>query len=279
MHQPMSGSTLVVILVAAALHAGWNALLKSGPDKLLGTVLVACCAGLLALPLLPLAGVPAPASWPWLAVSATIHIGYYHLLAAAYRHGDMSQAYPLMRGVAPLLVACASVPLLGERLSAAQYGAVALICGGVVAMSLGRLAALRATGYALASAAMIAGYTLADGTGVRESGAPAAYTLWLFVLSVPGLLLSVAGRWRPLADYARQHWRTGVAGAVGTLASYGLVLWAMTRAPVAMVAALRETSILFATLIALAVLRERPHRRRLAAAGLIACGAVAMRLA
>ncbi|TWI65233.1 putative membrane protein [Pseudoduganella lurida] len=275
----MSGPTIAVVLLAALLHATWNALVKAGPDKLLSTVVVTSGAGLLAVPLLPFAGMPAPASWPWLAASAVCQVVYYRLLALAYRHGDMSQAYPLMRGTAPLLVVLASGPLLGEVPSAGQGVAIALICGGVLAMTLGGGASRRSSAYALANAVCIAAYTLVDGIGVRASGAPAAYTLWLFVLTALGMLPGVAGTGRGLAAYARRYWRTGLAGGCGTMASYGLALWAMTRAPVAMVAALRETSILFATLIALYVLRERVSGRRIAAAGLIACGAVAMRLA
>ncbi|TFW21220.1 EamA family transporter, partial [Duganella callida] len=120
----MEGSVVTVVLFAALLHATWNALVKAGPDKYLTTVLVACGAGLVSLPLLlvlPAAvTVPAAASWPWLVASACCQVIYYRLLAAAYRHGDMSQAYPLMRGVAPLLVALASWPLLGERLHLGQ---------------------------------------------------------------------------------------------------------------------------------------------------------------
>jgi drug/metabolite transporter (DMT)-like permease len=275
----MTGLTVSVVLFAALLHAAWNALVKAGPDKLRATLVVTTGAGLLAVPLLPFAGVPAPASWPWLAASTVCQVGYYRLLALAYRHGDMSQAYPLMRGTAPLLVVLAGVPLLDEVLTAGQYLAVALLCGGVLAMALGAAASGRTVAYALANAVCIAAYTLIDGIGVRAAGSPAAYTLWLFVLTAAGMLLSVAGANLALIAYARRHWRTGLAGGCGTMASYGLALWAMTRAPVAMVAALRETSILFATLIAALVLRERVSGRRFAAAGLIACGAVAMRLA
>lgn len=293
----MSGPIVTVVLFAALLHASWNALVKAGPDKFLSTVLVVAGAALISAPLLALLPAPLAASWPWLAASACCQVVYYLLLAAAYRHGDMSQAYPLMRGTAPLLVALASVPLLHERLGVQQYAAVALICGGVLALCIAPLTApparpnaplaataasagrRRAAGYALLNAAIIATYTLIDGIGVRRSGAPAAYTMWLFVLSAIGILACAAPRRRELLVYARRHWHAALLGGFGTLTSYGLALWAMTRAPVAAVAALRETSILFAAAIATLFLRERLSRGRLLAVVIICCGAAAMRSA
>jgi len=287
----MPAHVVMVVLFAALLHAGWNALVKAGPDKYLSTMLVACGAALVALPLLPFTAAPLPASWPWLAASACCQVAYYMLLAAAYRHGDMSQAYPLMRGTAPLLVALASLPLLGERLHPAQDIAVMLICGGVLVlcilrgpaagadMAANRAARRRATTYALLNAGVIASYTMIDGAGVRLSGAPAGYTMWLFVLTAALLLLCAPRRWAALPAYARAHARVMLLGGAGTLASYGMALWAMTLAPVAAVAALRETSILFAAAIAALFLGERLAPARIAAVTLIAAGAIVMRLA
>jgi uncharacterized membrane protein len=286
----VEGSVVTIVLLAALLHASWNALVKAGRDKYLSSLLVACGAGLVSLPLLPLVAAPAPQSWPWLLASACCQVIYYRLLAAAYKHGDMSQAYPLMRGAAPLLVALASVPLLGERLHPRQDLAVMLICGGVLTLTIlrgasvgadtgaNRQARRRATAYALLNAAVIATYTMIDGIGVRRSGAPAAYTMWLFVLTAALLLLCSTQRWRELPAYARSHLQVLLLGGSGTLASYGLALWAMTQAPVAAVAALRETSILFAAAIAALFLRERLAPGRIVAVSLIACGAIVMRL-
>ena len=276
----MNGWIVAIVLCAALMHAGWNALVKAGSDKFLTTMLVACGAALIALPFLPFLDVPLRASWPWLIASACCQVIYYTLLAAAYRHGDMSQAYPLMRGVAPLIVAVASVPLLHEHLNGMQMLAVALICGGVLVMRLGAVlgGAGKATRYALLNAAVIASYTMLDGVGVRRSGAPIAYTLWLFVITAIGLLACCSPRWKELPPYARAHSRVIWLGGFGTLASYGLALWAMTQAPVATVAALRETSICFAALIAVVFLREKLSPARLAAMLFIAAGAAAMRL-
>ena len=278
----MPATVVAIVLFAALLHASWNALVKGGKDPFLSTVLVASGAAVLSLPMLPFLQQPAAASWPYAAASTAIHYAYYGLLAGAYRHGDMSHAYPLMRGSAPLLVTLASVPLLGEHLAPLQYAAVACICGGIFGLWLaasGR-ASPRATGYALANAVVIAAYTLLDGMGVRASGAPASYVMWLHVLSAAGLLAwTLARQPGKLSAYAARHWRVAAMGGVGTLGSYGLALWAMTVAPLAAVAALRETAILFAALIARFFLGERIGRRRGAAIAAIAAGAVLMRLA
>ncbi|TNC71732.1 EamA family transporter [Janthinobacterium lividum] len=283
----MSGLVVAVVLFAALLHASWNAIVKSGKDTFLSTVLVSVGAALISLAVLPFVNSPAPASWPWLAASAVAQLAYYSLLAAAYKAGDMSHAYPLMRGSAPLIVALASWPLIGERLSAMQMAAVACICAGILGLYVAaRLPDTpgtakhtgRATAFALGNACVIASYTLIDGIGVRLSGAPAAYTMWIFVLNGTGLLLWTALR-RPadLLAYAQTQWRLAAFGGFGTLASYGLALWAMTQAPVAAIAALRETSILFAIAIAALFLREKISPRRYLAIGLIAAGAVLMR--
>lgn len=273
-------SVFAIVLFAALLHAGWNAIVKGAPDKLLTTILVAASAAVISSVALPFLPQPARASWPFLAASAVLQVGYYLLVARAYRGADMSQAYPLMRGTAPLIVALVSRFWLGEHLSAAAIAGVALICGGVLSLALGaRPTSAQGIRAALLNAVVIAGYTLIDGAGVRASGTPAAYTLWLNLLSgAPLLAWVLAARWRTFLPYARAHLPLGLAGGVGTLTSYGLALWAMTHAPVAVIAALRETSILFAAAIAVFVLHERLTPARILAALLIAAGAVVLRL-
>lgn len=286
----MAPSVVAIVLCGALLHAGWNALVKKGRDPFLSSVLVASGAGLISLPLLPFLVQPATASWPYALASTVIHYAYYGLLAAAYRHGDMSHAYPLMRGSAPLLVAVSSVPLLGEHLSVAQYAAVACISGGIFGLWFATRSGAgvdadnrprrRATAYALLNALVIAAYTLIDGLGARASAAPAAYVMWLHVLSAIGLLAWCLLRCpRELNDYAIQYWKVALLGGAGTLGAYGLALWAMTVAPLAAVAALRETSILFAALIARFFLSERIGGKRALAIAAIAAGAALMRLA
>ena len=181
----MSGLVVAVVLFAALLHASWNAIVKSGKDTFLTTVLESAGAALISLAVLPFVNSPAPASWLYMAASAVAQLAYYSLLAAAYKAGDMSHAYPLMRGSAPLLVALASWPLIGERLSAMQMGAVACICAGILGLYVtARTSTIgkapnntgHATAFALANACVIASYTLIDGIGVRLSGAPAMRT-------------------------------------------------------------------------------------------------------
>jgi drug/metabolite transporter (DMT)-like permease len=279
----MSSLVLGAVLFGALLHASWNAMVKSRTDTFLVTVLVAGGAGLLSALGLVLLPAPDAASWPYIAASTVIQLAYYALLVAAYRDGDMSHAYPLMRGSAPLLVALASGPLIGERLGVVQWLAIGCICGGIMALFFTARGkhpgAQRTTIFALMTAAMIAAFTLVDGIGVRKSGAPVTYTMWIFMLTGTGLVAWTAAR-RPgqLAAYARMNMGVMLLGGAANLGSYSLALWAMTRAPVAAVAALRETSILFAVAIAGLVLRERISAQRLAAVTLVACGAVAMRL-
>jgi len=287
---------IAAVLGAALLHATWNALVKGRAaaaqqqaDPLPATVIVVAGGALASALLLPFVSAPAPASWPFIAASSVVQVAYYRLLIQAYAHGDMSHAYPLMRGSAPLLVALLNGVLTGERLDGAQWIAVCLICGGVLAMLLGARAPharqagpsqRRATGFALATACVIALYTMIDGAGVRRSGAPAAYTMWIFLLNGTAVTAWAARRrGRDLLRLAAARPLLLPLGGVSTLGSYGIALWAMTLAPVAAIAALRETSILFATAIAALFLRERVGRWRLLAAALIACGAAAMRLA
>ena len=275
-------TVFAAVLVGAALHASWNAIVKGGTDKLLTTILVAAASGLVAIAVLPFLPLPARASWPYIAVSAVVQVVYFALVAGAYNATDMSRAYPLMRGVAPVLVALAGVAFLGEHLAAAAWAGVALISTGVFAMTFAfRGPASRlGTLLALLNAGVIATYTLIDGAGVRLSGAPVAYAMWLFLLNaIPLVAWALLTRRRALAAYAARNWRLGLAGGLGNLGSYGLALWAMTHAPVAVVAALRETSILFGMAIAGLVLHERIGPTRLAAAALIVAGAASLRLA
>lgn len=277
------GLVMAAVLCAALMHASWNALVKSQSDTFLATVVVTAGGGLVGALALPFLVAPAQASWPFIAASSAVQVVYYALLVETYRGGEMSHAYPLMRGSAPLLVAVVDGPLTGERLDTVQWLAVGLICGGILALYATARAtsasARRTTVFALLTACVIASYTMIDGAGVRRSGAPAAYTIWIFLLTGLGVLLwAVVRRGRDLLPFARANGQLVLFGGVTTVGSYGIALWAMTLAPVAAIAALRETSILFATAIAALVLGERVGPARLSAVALVACGAIAMRL-
>lgn len=280
----MPAPVLAAILCAAFLHAAWNAALKSRTDSFMAALAVMSGAALIGALALPFLAPPAAASWPFIVASSLIHVAYYALLAASYRHADISHAYPLMRGVAPVLVAMASVFITGEPLQSAQWSAIGLICTGGATLTLGARGdasgGVRPTMLVLLTAMAIAAYTLVDGLGVRRSGSPAAYTAWVFIASGIGI---AAVSWRRTAGqlpaYLIRHPVLPLLGGIATTISYSLALWAMTQAPIAVVAALRETSIVFATAIAVFVLRERASRARICGAGLVALGAVAVRLA
>ncbi|TKJ77387.1 EamA family transporter [Pseudomonas sp. CFBP13509] len=276
----MSLDVFAIIMLGAALHATWNAVVKGGDNKLLTTCMIASIASLIASTVIPFLELPAKESWPFIGASVILQVVYFVLVASTYRIADMSQTYPIMRGTAPVLVATASVGLLSESLSSFAWLGIAIICIGILSMaaapSIGQRKGML---LALVNAAVIAGYTLIDGVGVRKSGAPAAYTLWIFLLT--GIALAVwafAVRRREFCRYLARHWRPGVIGGFGTVVSYGLALWAMTAAPIATVSALRETSILFGVVISALVLKEQLTRRRIMAACIIASGAMVLRL-
>lgn len=280
----MSGTVVLIVLLAAFLHASWNAVVKSNGDKFLNAVIVVGAAGLIAALVLPFLPAPDRSSWPFLATSMVLQVLYICLVAAAYEGGDMSQAYPIMRGTPPLLVALVSGPLIGEVLPFARWVGIAFISGGVLALAFEarRRAANgngRTTAIALVNAVFIAAYTLVDGIGVRKSGAPASYTMWVFLLNaIPLVLWTFAMHRERIWPHLRSRLHLAVIGGVGTLGSYGLALWAMTMAPVAVVAALRETSILFAILISAFFLKERIGWQRAVAALLIVAGVAIIRL-
>lgn len=280
----MSSLAFAAVLLAALLHATWNLIVKASPNTGFDLVMVAGGAAVAGAVVLGFLGLPAQASWPWAAASGAIHVGYYALVWTAYRVGDLSHVYPIMRGTPPLLLALASGPVLGEALTAAGWVGVLFICGGIlgIAASAGGFgrASATATGVALANAVVIAVYSVADGTGARLSGNAPAYTMTVFLLSAVPVVAPVLLRHpAAFAAHVRARWPLGLAGGACTLGSYTIVLWAMTLAPVALVSALRETSIVFATALSALVLKERFPWSRHVAAAMITLGAVALRLA
>jgi len=273
---------LGAVLVGALLHAGWNALVKSSTDKSLDMAVIHLIASVLAIPLVALAGWPRVEAWPFIGASVLIHIGYYIATTQAYKHGDLGLTYPLMRGVAPLLVALSATFTLGETLTPLAWAGILGICCGVLVLGLSRQAlhAPKAVGFALANAVIIAIYTVVDALGVRASGDALQYVATLFLLDgLPFGLLMMARRGRAMGHYARRRWPLATAGALASIGSYGIALWAMTRAPVATVAALRETSVLFAVLLGTWLLKEPFTLRRLLGTCAIVGGVMSMRLA
>lgn len=283
----VSAWLVVALLFAALLHAGWNALIKSGSDKALDTALIHSLGFFLALPALLWWGPPPAAAWPFIAASTLIHIGYYAALAGAYRHGDLALTYPIMRGSAPLLVALVGALLLHEPLSAQAWLGVVVLSAGVLLVGLARSGGpaapagnrRKALGFALVNAGLIASYTIIDGLGVRAAGNAFSYAAALFLLDgLPYLVLWRAGPRRGEAlRYLRRRAPLAFAGSAASLGSYAIALWAMLHAPVALVAALRETSVIFAALIGVWLLGERLGPWRSAGTVLVLAGVVTLR--
>lgn len=280
----MTIDVMLAVLLGALLHAVWNAMIRGSDNRTLDTVLVVAGAGALMIAMLPFAPLPAPASWPYVIASGAIHVAYFLLVAMSYRHGELSFVYPIMRGSAPAASAIAAALLLAEVPAAGGWLGVALICGGVMLLAgdSWRTGSFhgRAALFAIGTAAVIVVYTLVDGIGVRLSGHAASYTGWVFLLTAAPLVTIFMVRNRTATTaYLRQHWRRGLFGGACTLASYALALWAMTRAPIALVAALRETAVIFGVLIAALVLHERITRIRYLSILIVTAGAAAIKLA
>ena len=283
----MSWPVLLAVLCGALLHALWNAVVKSSGDKTADTALVHFMGAVVGLPLLLWLGPPRAECWPFIAVSLVLHVGYYIALAGAYEHGELGMTYPIMRGFAPLLVALGSVAVVGEAPTAAAWLGILGITIGVALVGLAHpgeaLHHRKALMFALANAGIIACYTLVDGLGVRASQDALRYVLALFVID--GLPYPLLVGWRrgrdgraALLRYARGRWPVATCAGVASAASYAIALWAMTRAPVASVAALRETSVLFAAVLGTFVLKERFGMQRALGTTVIVAGVVALRL-
>ena len=280
----MTNFVFIAVLFAALCHAGWNALIKVGLDPLSSTALIAVGSAVVSIVCLPVAGMPAAAAWPWLIASAFIHLLYFAALIESYRTGDLGQVYPIARGTAPLMTAGASLVFVGEHLSATSWSGIAALAAGVLLLSArgGRELAhvdRRAVGFALLTALTICAYSVVDGIGARASLNPQSYVLWLLIGNA--LALVPYALWRDsngVKAAMRRFWLRGLGGGTMQALSYGIALWAMTLAPIAIVASLRETSVLFGALIAVVVLKEPLRAVRIVAAVLIVFGLVLIRL-
>jgi len=280
----MAISVFFLVLAAAALHAGWNALIKIRLDPFVAMTLICVMCGVIALPSLLITGWPNAAAWPWIAASVTIHLGYYLFLSEAYRRADMGQIYPIARGTAPLMTASISLIFIRDPLSAGNMIGIALLACGVLLISLRghrRLVAPSrvAVACALLTAMTITAYTLVDGIGARAAGNANAYAAALFTVdALPILVTCFLWKGRAKLEPALHFLPQALAGGAMSLAAYWIVIWAMTVAPIALVAALRETSVLFGGLIAVIFLKEPPTFVRTASGLLILLGLVCMRL-
>jgi len=272
-----------MVLLAALLHATWNAMAKSGGSPQFSIASYRLVGALISLPALLFLPLPAPASWPMLLISVVVHNLYYYSLSKSYRLGDLSQMYPLFRGLAPLLVFIGAVIVAGETLSPGSMLGIALISLGLISVSfLGTRAAkisLPALRWGLTTSVLIASYTVADGMGVRVAGNNFSYIFWLFVFEpLPiglWLLISDPSGW---GGYIRAKPGKIVAGALAAATAYAMVIYAMALGPMAMVSSLRETSVIFAALIGSLVFHEAFGRQRVVAAVCVCIGVILMKV-
>jgi drug/metabolite transporter (DMT)-like permease len=280
----LSTSVIVVILGSAVLHAVWNAIIKGGTDKLLETSLKALGGALLMLCFMPFLPLPAPASRPFLAGTACIHLFYYLFMAYAYKSSDMSYVYTLMRGSSPLFTALFTVCVLGHGLSPGGWAGVTLLSSGILVMAFDSLRRgdFRAapTALALLNSLVIMGYTVMDGSGVRLAGDPFAYICWVSFLNCFPITIFVLCRRgiKTYCAYLKTRWKYGITGGACSAVAYGLAVWCMTRASISQVAALRETSVVFGMLLAVVFLKEKMTFPRVTAVFTVLIGAAAMRL-
>ncbi|WP_279100573.1 DMT family transporter [Bartonella apis] len=283
----MSGVMVLLVLLAALMHALWSVVLKLTGDAKTNITVFMAGSSILALAGIPFQSLPSLASLPFLLISVFVQVVYMMLVGIVYQKGDVSQSYPVMRGVAPLFVALFSGPILGEKLSIVAWCGVILISSGVLTLALEAVRRSDKIGpsiipLSLLTAAFIALYTLLDGIGVRLSGAPVSYILWIFFLigwvKVVFELFNDKTR-QPFLTHFQRYWSIGLVGGFLSLGSYGLALWTMTKLPVALVAALRESAIVFAVILSYFVLREHVSLSRFIASIIIVIGVIAVRLA
>ena len=270
------------VLLAAVLHAGWNSLVKVGLDRASTLLLLTLVQAGIAVALLPFVAQPATESWIWILASAALHVGYKVFLMQAYSHADLSQAYPLARGTAPLIVTVWSVLILGATFTPSSMAAILAISLGILMMTAKGSSSgwMRGSAmfWAMGTASFTASYTLVDGVGARIAGTPSGFILWMVIGDAIGMSAYAAlNRGRATFSALLPVWKTGLAAGAMSLGSYWIAVWAFTQAPIALVAALRESSILFATVIAALVLSERVNRWRWISACFISSGVALMK--
>ncbi|MEM7225322.1 MAG: EamA family transporter [Pseudomonadota bacterium] len=278
----MSFDVAALVLLAAALHAAWNALIKISGERVAVMALVTLAGSLLSLVALPFVEAPDPASWPLLALTIALHTGYHFFLAIAYDHGDLGQVYPIARGSAPLLVTLGALLLAGERLDPIALAGVACLAVGVMALTFERGGGLarrpKAIAYALLTALFIASYTLVDGLGVRQAGSVLGFAVWLTIGDgLATFALAAVWKGRVIWQVARTNWARGAIGGALQVAAYWIIVWALAHAPMGQVSALRETSVLFAAVISTFLLKEGFGVWRFVSAGLVTLGLILSR--
>jgi drug/metabolite transporter (DMT)-like permease len=278
----MAIEVFFAVLLAAALHAGWNALVKINAEPIIAMGLIMLCTSIVALGFMPFVAFPQSKLWPFLLITLILHFGYKVFLVKAYAQGDFGQIYPIARGSGPVWVLLVSVIFLGVEFTQLEILAVLVVTGGIATLSHFKRSKPLSVGfyYALVTGLWIAGYTMVDGFAVSQLGQVHSYVVWLFFLD--GIIAAVwAYNYKPqvFVDSLRRYWFVAIGGGVMSMAAYWICLWAMTQAPVAMVAALRETSVLFGALLSTYMFKEVLGPKRWISAVLICVGLVLIKLA
>lgn len=280
----MSLSVALLVLLSAVMHAAWNAIVRIKGDRLAVVTMLSTFGAIIALPGVILLPLPKADALPWLIASMLLHIGYNVFLANAYAHGELGKVYPLARGTAPLLTLVGSLFLVGEALGPLQVLGVIVLGAGIIALTFDRglrvlVEAPKGAVYALATSLFIGGYTISDGIGARTAGDALAYTAWLFVLDgFPLLFYAVLRRGRGVTRMFAENWKAGLLAGALSIGAYAIVIWAMTVAPIALVAALRETSVVIAVVIGVAFLGERLTPARVVSVAVVLAGLVLLRV-
>ena len=274
----MSTFALTIVLAAAVLHASWNAMVKGAGERSLVMAMVALAHVLCGAAALPFVETPVWEAWPYIIASGIIHWAYFAFLFQSYRFGDLSQVYPIARGMAPMLVAVGALVVIGEDPGLAGWAGIVVISLGIGTLSLGnggiRSASRPAVLAALATGSMIALYSVVDGIGIRLSQATFGYMAWIFFLEFPIVVAILWHRRQALHTLPGRSVMVGMAGGVVSTAAYCLALYAKTIAPLGAVSAVRESSVIVAALIGVLLFGERPWRPRIAAAVTVAAGVV-----
>lgn len=268
-----------MVLLAALLHAVWNALVKGNGRRFTILAMISFTGLIVSLVLIPFVPIPKPESWRFILMTMVLHTGYKLFLLKSYQYGDLSHVYPIARGAGPLIVSLASFVVIGEVLSFTTQMGVTLIAIGIMSLAFNKgfqiLEHKKALLFALTTGCFIASYTMVDGMGARKSGNPNSYLVWIMFLDAI-LFLSVffvVSR-KESRNFLKHTWKQGFLGGVCSYVAYGIVIWAMTMAPIAPVAALRETSIVLAVFIGAIVLKERVNPLQVLATGVVLAGAV-----
>lgn len=270
----MTPAVIAIVLAAALMHAVWNALVKGAADRAVTLGLIATGHVVPAMFIVWYVPPPDPAAIPYIIASTVIHWGYYVFLNLSYRFADLSFAYPVARGIAPVLIALGAIFAADEYLAPLAWAGIATVSAGILTLAAVRHADIKGFAAAIATGLIIATYSITDGLGIRVSGSPLGYVAWLFLAEIFVAAYVFATRWQRLTALPRRSIAIGLAGGTISALAYGLVLYAKTLAPLGIVSALRETSVIFAAMIGVLLMGEGPAGRRILAAIIVAAGII-----